>query len=162
MQFIIPNSNTSSNIESQVSRANSNTALVPINVSSITDRSSVAATSMVHPGPPMECSSSEERQKLMDEIATVGQSVLRLIGRPKSPGGTPIKQSLNRLTLTGNTDMLQRALISKFRSFHSTPIRHQSPAGVDKSGLLDLSNAWSDINGSSTAYKDPDLGSELM
>ena len=160
VQFAIPNSNTSGNVESQVSRASSNTALVPIDVSGITDRSSVAATSMMHPDPPMECCpSSEDRQQLMDEIATVGQSILRRTGRPKSPGGTPIKHTRNRLTLTGNTDMLQRALISKFRSLHSTPIRHQSPAGVDKSGSLDLSNAWSDINGSSTAYEDPDLSS---
>ena len=157
VQFAIANS-TSGNFESQVSRANSNTGPVPTNVST-TDRSSVVATSIIHPDPPMECPSSEERQQLMDEIATVGQSVLRCTGRPKSPGGTPIKHSRNRLTLTGNTDVLQRALISKFRSLHSTPIRHQSPAGVDKSGSLDLSNTWSDINGSCTAYEDPDLSS---
>ena len=158
VQFAIANSNTSGNFESQISRANSNTGPVPTDVST-TDKSSVVATSIVHPDPPMECPSSEERQQLMDEIATVGQSILRRTGRPKSPGGTPIKHSRNRLTLTGNTDMLQRALISKFRSLHSTPIRHHSPAGVDKSGSLDLSNAWSDINGSCTAYEDPDLSS---
>lgn len=159
VQFSVSNSNPGGNFESRVSRADSNTGPVPINVSTAIDRSSVGATSMVHPDPPMECPSSEERQQLMEQIATVGQSVLRRTGRPKSPGGTPIKHSRNRLTLTGNTDMLQRALISKFRSLHSTPIQHQSPAGVDKSGSLDLSNAWSDINGSSTAYEDPDLSS---
>ena len=84
----------------------------------------------------------------MDEITSAGRSVLRRTSRPKSPGGTPMKLSRNRLTLTGNTDMLQRALISKFRSLHSTPIRHCSPVGVDKSGSFDTSNAWSDINSS--------------
>ena len=161
MQFATSNSNTISDNPPQVSRVKFNTAgPLPTDISTTTtDRSSVAATSMVHPDPPMECPSSEERQQLMDEIATVGQSALRRTGRPKSPGGTPIKHSRNRLTLTGNTDMLQRALISKFRSLHSTPIGHRSPAGVDKSGSLDLSSAWSDINGSSTAYEDPDLSS---
>jgi hypothetical protein len=152
----ISNSNASDNPPPQVSRVNFNTGP---DISATTDRPSVAATSVVHPDPPMECPSSEDRQQLMDEIATVGQSVLHRTGRPKSPGGTPIKHSRNRLTLTGNTDMLQRALISKFRSLHSTPIQHRSPAGVDKSGSLDLSNAWSDINGSSTVYEDPDLSS---
>ena len=161
VQFAISNSNTISDNPPQVSRVKFNTAgPSPTDISTTTtDRSSIAAMSMVHPDPPMECPSSEERQQLMDEIATVGQSALRRTGRPKSPGGTPIKHSRNRLTLTGNTDMLQRALISKFRSLHSTPIGHRSPAGVDKSGSLDLSSAWSDINGSSTAYEDPDLSS---
>ena len=158
VQFAITNSNTSWNFEPQISGADSSTRPIPTDMSS-TDRSSVAATSIMHPDPPMECPSSEDRQQLMDEIATVGQSILRRTDRPKSPGGTPIKHSRNRLTLTGNTDMLQRALISKFRSLHSTPIRHHSPAGVDKSGSLDLSNAWSDINGSSAVYEDPDLSS---
>ena len=160
VQFAISNSNSSTgDSEPQICRGyNSNTGLIPTDVSN-TDRSRVGATSMVHPGPPIESPSSEDRQQLMDEIATVGQSVLRRTGRPKSPGGTPIKHSRNRLTLTGNTDMLQRALISKFRSLHSTPIRHHSPAGVDRSGSLDLSNAWSDINGSCAVYEDPDLSS---
>ena len=161
VQFaIVSNSNASSNFETPILKgANSSTGLVPATDQSSTDSSAMAATSIAHPDPPMECPSSGERQQLMDEIATVGQSILRRTSRPKSPGGTPIKHSRNRLTLTGNTDMLQRALISKFRSLHSTPIRHHSPAGVDKSGSLDLSNAWSDINSSCAVYEDPDLSS---
>ena len=126
------------------------------------DQSSSANTgtfSKAHPDPPLECPSTEERQQLMDEITTAGQSVLRRTTRPKSPGGTPIKPPQNRLTLTGNTDMLQRALINKFRSLHSTPIGHHSPAVADKSGSFDLSSTWSDINSSCVAYEDPDLSS---
>lgn len=105
--------------------------------------------------------SAQDRQQLMDEIASAGQSILRRTTRPKSPGGTPIKVSRNRLTLTGNTDMLQRALITKFRSLHSTPIRHHSPAAgaTGKSGSFDLSSTWSDINSSCAVYEDPDLSS---
>ena len=117
------------------------------------DRSS--ACTQAHPDPALECPSSGDRQNLMDEITSAGQSVLRRTSRPKSPGGTPMKVSRNRLTLTGNTDMLQRALINKFRSLHSTPIRQDE----EKSGSLDLSNAWSDINSSCAVYDDPDLSS---
>lgn len=161
VQFASSNTYIGSNLETQMDRRVSyRSGLVSMDISS-TDRSrvSMTATSMVHPDPPMECPSSEERQQLMDEIATVGQSVLRRTSQPKSPGGTPLKHSRNRLTLTGNTDLLQRALISKFRSLHSTPLRHHSAAEVDKSGSLDLSCAWSDINSSSPMYEDPDLSS---
>ena len=130
-----------------------------VTLDSSDDRASATARE-AHPDPPMEYPpSGGNRKQLMDEIASAGQSVLRRTTRPKSPGGTPIKLSRNRLTLNGNTDMFQRALISKFRSLHSTPIRHHSPAGADKSGSFDLSNAWSDINSSSTVYEDPDLSS---
>ena len=81
---------------------------------------------------------------LMDEIASVGRRNLRPTNRPRSPGGTPSKAS-KRLTLTGNNDPLQRALISKFRSLHSTPIRQSV---IHESGSFDFSNAWSDINNS--------------
>ena len=112
----------------------------------------------------MEPETAGNRQHLLEEIASSGQSILRRTSRPKSPGGTPIKHSRNRLTLTGNTDVLQRALINRFRSLHSTPIRHPSPSeggglGGDRSGSFDLSNAWSDINGSCAVYEDPDLSS---
>lgn len=99
--------------------------------------------------------SGHERKNLMEEIS-LGQSVLRRTTRARSPGGTPIKATKNRLTLTGNTDMLQRALISKFRSLHSTPIQN---GAVDQDQLgesFDFSNTWSDIN-NSVAYDDPDL-----
>lgn len=136
--------------------------VIPYSSSVVTDcsqdRSNAAC--QPHPDPPLDCTfSSGDRQNLMDEITSAGRSVLRRTSRPKSPGGTPMKLSRNRLTLTGNTDMLQRALISKFRSLHSTPIRRCSPVGVDKSGSFDTSNAWSDINSSCAVYEDPDLSS---
>ena len=101
--------------------------------------------------------SDRDRKTLMDEISSVGQSVLRRTTRARSPGGTPIKHSKNRLTLMGNTDMLQRALISKFRSLHSTPIQNglvDHDRGEEES--FDFSNTWSDVN-NSVAYDDPDL-----
>lgn len=104
-----------------------------------------------------ECPSGHERKNLMDEISSVGQSVLRRTSRARSPGGTPIKASKNRLTLTGNTDMLQRALISKFRSLHSTPIQNAPTDHDQEHGeSFDFSNTWSDIN-NSAAFDDPDL-----
>ena len=90
---------------------------------------------------------------LMEEITSIGQKNLRSIERPRSPGGTPAKMS-RRLTLSSNTDMLQRALISKFRSLHSTPIRQGST--TSDSSTFDFSNAWSDIN-SSVDFEDPDI-----
>lgn len=113
--------------------------------------------------PPLDLkidTSSPLTKGLMDEIASVGKRNLRPTNRPRSPGGTPAKAS-KRLTLTGNNDPLQRALISKFRSMHSTPI-HQSV--IHESGSFDFSNAWSDINNS---VEDPnittsDLASGLM
>ena len=105
--------------------------------------------------PPLELPSSEERKSLLDEISSVGQTILRRTHRARTPGGTPAKLTKNRLTLTGNTDMLQRALISKFRTFHhSTPIR--KPHTSDQSDSLDASSTWSDINGS-MVFEDPDL-----
>ena len=102
--------------------------------------------------PSLEIPNSEERSLLMNEISSVGQTILRRTNRNRSPGGTPLKANKNRLTLTGNTDMLQRALISKFRSFHSTPIKKTG----DKTDSMDVSNAWSDVNGS-MMFEDPDI-----
>jgi len=82
---------------------------------------------------------------LMDEIASVGKRNLRSTNHPRSPGGTPVKASKRTITMTGNNDMFQRALINKFRSLHSTPIQQSV---VYESGSFDFSNAWSDINGS--------------
>ena len=95
----------------------------------------------------------ELTKDLLEEITSIGQKNLRSIERPRSPGGTPAKVT-RRLTLSSNTDMLQRALISKFRSLHSTPIRQASTAS--ESSTFDFSNAWSDIN-SSVDYEDPDI-----
>ncbi len=102
--------------------------------------------------PSLELPTSEERSLLLNEISSVGQTILRRTNGRRSPGGTPIRVTKNRLTLTGNTDMLQRALISKFRSFHSTPIKRTGSG--DKTDSMDVS--WSDIHGS-VVYSDPDI-----
>ena len=102
--------------------------------------------------PSLELPASEERSLLLNEISSLGQTILRRTNHNRSPGGTPIRANKNRLTLTGNTDMLQRALISKFRSFHSTPINNKG----DKIDSMEVSNAWSDLNGS-VVYDDPDI-----
>lgn len=101
--------------------------------------------------PSLELPASEERSLLLNEISSLGQTILRRTNRNRSPGGTPVRANKNRLTLTGNTDMLQRALISKFRSFHSTPIKKG-----DKTDSMEVSNAWSDVNGSAV-FDDPDI-----
>ncbi len=82
---------------------------------------------MSEPSDSSSASGNEKKRKnLMDEILLIGQGVLKRTDRPKSPGGTPFKASRNRLTLTDNTDVIQRALIFKFRSLHSTPLMHIS------------------------------------
>ncbi len=106
--------------------------------------------------PSLEVPTSEERSLLLNEISSVGQTTLRRTNCRRSPGGTPIRVTKNRLTLTGNTDTLQRALISKFRSFHSTPIKRTGMSGGDKSDSMEVSNAWSDVQ-SSMVYGDPDI-----
>lgn len=105
---------------------------------------------------------TEDRRNLLDEISSMGHSVLKRTSRPRSPGGTPVKATPTTSTATSkplpsshsDSDMLQRALLSKFRSLHSTPLQQQSrPHHPDYSSSLDFSNAWSN----SLAYEDPDI-----
>lgn len=98
------------------------------------------------------------RKDLMEEIVSVGQRSLRHTNRARSPGGTPLRLQ-RRLTQSSNSDMLQKALINKFRSLHSTPIRQQSSTSVtSEGGQFDFSNTWSDINNSAD-FDDPDISS---
>lgn len=116
----------------------------------------------------------EDRKNLMMEISSVGQTVLKRTNCPRSPGGTPIRTSFmsnlgghcgtiatlssNHHLQHSNTDMLQRALLAKFRSLHSTPLRQRhSYQQHDCSGSFDFSSAWSDINSSVQLYEDPDI-----
>jgi hypothetical protein len=102
---------------------------------------------------------TEDRKNLLDEISTVGPSVLRHTNHPRSPGGTPVKVSG---TSTGNnSDMLQRALMAKFRSLHSTPLSQSRFIHRDYSTSLDFSNAWSDVN-SSQVFDDPDISTSSL
>lgn len=94
---------------------------------------------------------------LLEEITSIGQAHLRTTNRERSPGGTPLRQS-RRLTFSNNSDVLQRALMNRFKSLHSTPKRQSTSS--DRSSF-DASTAWSDIN-SSVDNVDPDItGSDL-
>ena len=88
----------------------------------------------------------------MEEITSVGRGNLRPTQRARSPGGTPINKS-RKMTVSSNNDLLQRALLKKFRSMHSTPMRQNSPS---EPSSFDVSNAWSDIN-NSLDFADPDI-----
>lgn len=102
---------------------------------------------------------TEDRKNLLDEISTMGHAVLKTTNQPRSPGGTPVKVTcgVNQVSSTGttgnNSDVIQRALMTKFRSLHSTPL-HQSR--LFHSGSMDVSSAWSDLN-ASLVFDDPDI-----
>ena len=72
---------------------------------------------------------------LQDEIATHKKDNLKHVSGPKTPGGTPVR-------FMEPTDMLQRALMKKFRAIHvhSTPKR----GGLMESGSIEVSNTWSE------------------
>ena len=103
-----------------------------------------------------------DRKDLMEQITTVGQTILKPTDRPKSPGGTPVRSNSNHLTQDDNTDtsIFRHALISKFRSLHSTPIPSSNNIfQQDYSGSFDFSNAWSDKN-CSLVFDDPDISTD--
>ena len=85
---------------------------------------------------------------LLDEIVSTGQKKLRSTQRPRSPGGTPVRILAKPALFTGN-DKLQQALLSKFKTLHSTPIKQQSAVNEH----MDFSNQWSDVN----SYEDPNF-----
>ena len=110
----------------------------------------------------------KDHKNLLLEISTVGQSALKPTNRPRSPGGTPIhpptparfsddNYGMNHHHQQTNIDLLQRALLAKFRSLHSTPVRQKGSHQLDYSNSFDFSSAWSDINSSIQVYDDPDL-----
>ena len=107
----------------------------------------------------------EDRQNLLEEISSVGHTVLKRTDRPRSPGGTPVRLSANEDQAFlgqggGNTDMIQRALMTKFRSLHSTPLGQPHLLHHDCSGSLDFSSAWSDLN-ASIVFEDPGISADI-
>ena len=99
---------------------------------------------------------SEDRQNLLDEISSASHAALRHTDQPRSPGGTPIGGKVS------SPDKLQRALLTKFHSLHSTPLNQPSRfARQDFSGSLDFSNAWSDVN-TSQVFDDPDISASSL
>lgn len=103
---------------------------------------------------------TEDRKNLLDEISSMGNAILKRTNRPRSPGGTPVKPATSNQPsqTSADTDMLQRALMTKFRSLHSTPLNQSRFHRGDYSSSLDFSNAWSDLN-ASIMYEDPDISS---
>ena len=88
---------------------------------------------------------------VMEEIVSVGQSILKPVDRTRPPrrshGDTPARKS------SGNTELLQQALINRFRSLNlvhhdrqSTP--RQVSQDMSETGSFDWSGVWSDINSS--------------
>lgn len=102
---------------------------------------------------------TEDRQNLLNEISSMGHAVLKRTNRLRSPGGTPVKEvCTNPPPDSTNSDMLQRALMTKFRSLHSTPLSHSRFTQHDYSTSLDFSNAWSD----SQVFEDPDISASSV
>ena len=96
----------------------------------------------------------EDRKNLLDEISMFGHAVLKRTNRPRSPGGTPVK---TEDPSTVGDSMLQRALMTKFRSLHSTPLPKSSHCMQQEcNSSMEFSNAWSDVNGS-LVFEDPDI-----
>ena len=124
-----------------------------------------------------------DRKHLMLEISNIGRSTLKQTNRPRSPGGTPVRPPNSSEAVGGggvkncgmismnspsyshcqqqrNSDLLQKALLAKFRSLHSTPIKQKGNGRqLDYSNSFDLSSAWSEINSSVQVYDDPDITS---
>lgn len=96
--------------------------------------------------------SAKDRNDLLEEISSAGQGVLKRTDCPRSPGGTPVRKSSVIAADTNDANMLQHALIHKFRSLHSTPVScHHC------SGSFEVSNAsWSEIE-RSMVFDDPDI-----
>ena len=84
---------------------------------------------------------------------------LRNTNVPRTPGGTPIRPKHWVSTGAGDgthTDLLQRALMKRFRSMrgHSTPKKH----GISEHGSIEISNAWSEVGNNTDQYvSDPEL-----
>lgn len=104
----------------------------------------------------------EDRKNLLDEISSMGHAGLKRTNRPRSPGGTPVKATrANPPPVGNNSDMLQRALMTKFRSLHSTPLNQSRFVRQDFGASMDFSNAWSDIN-ASQVFEDPDISASSL
>ena len=116
--------------------------------------------------------SSLSRKNLMMEISSVGQTALKRTNCPRSPSGTPIKKSFmsdvgdniimtlstNQTQHHSNSDMLQIALLAKFRSLYSTPFGQRLNFQQNEcSNSFDFSSAWSDINSSVQICDDPGI-----
>lgn len=107
--------------------------------------------------PPLVSVCPEDRKNLLDEISSMGNAILKKTNRPRSPGGTPVKVTpSNQAVAEDNSDVLQRALLTKFRSLHSTPLNQSRFLQQGYSTSLDFSNAWSEFN-ASLAFEDPEI-----
>ena len=97
--------------------------------------------------------SNNSSLSLQQEISTHQKDTLRKVIGPKSPGGTPLRS----LKTCDHADMLQKALMNKFRTvhIHSTPKR----GGLMESGSIEISNTWSEWGASINQQyaSDPDL-----
>lgn len=103
-----------------------------------------------------------DRKNLLDEISSMSPAVLKSTNRPRSPGGTPVKIACaNPAPIGNNSDMLQRALMTKFRSLHSTPLNQSRFVRQDYGASMDFSNAWSDMN-ASQVFEDPDISASSL
>ena len=97
-------------------------------------------------------SNPKMERSFLDEIASVGQTKLRATKRPRSPGGTPLKTpATGKTNAPSANDKIQQALLSKFKTLQSTPIKRQTIANEH----MDFSNQWSDIH----SFEDPDFTS---
>lgn len=104
------------------------------------------------PQPDSNCSS----MSLQEEITSHKKGALRHVSGPKTPGGTPMRSM-------DNTDLLQQALMKKFRSIHihSTPKRN----GLMDSNSIEVSSAWSEwgasVDNIHQYASDPDFSRDM-
>ena len=80
---------------------------------------------------------------LLEEIVSIGQRNLK-----QTPQGAP-RTPTKHLKPLGNNELLQRALMNKFKTLHSTPI-HQ------RDSYEESSCEWSGVN-CSLNFEDPDI-----
>ena len=100
--------------------------------------------------------SSHSGKSLLQEITTHERDVLHHV--PQTPGGTPVRRKILGIRPNNHAEILQKALIKKFRTMHvhSTP-KHSLG---DRSVSMEISSTWSECDGNSDNHhyaSDPDL-----
>ena len=103
-----------------------------------------------------DCSSSHSGKSLLQEITTHERDTLRHV--PRTPGGTPVRWKTWGIRPNNHAEILQKALINKFRTMHvhSTPKHNLG----DHSVSMEISSTWSECDGNSDNHQyasDPDL-----
>ena len=136
-----------------------------IRVSSIRQQDCIDGASTTTTGVGNHNSQVIKQVSFLEEIVHHKQRTLKRTGVPRTPGGTPIRprgQSHNLTSCSTHGDIIQQALLRKFRSIrvHSTPQKRQErKLAATESGSMECSNAWSEYGSEHGCHfaSDPDL-----